>query len=52
MEGSDKGTKGGYNYFGIDDSDLEDVANPHIQGFTDSLLGKYYLSKIRDRVSS
>lgn len=52
MEGSDKGTKGGYDYFGIDDSDLEDVANPHIQGFTDSLLGKYYLSRIRDRVSS
>ena len=52
MEGSDKGTKGGYDYFGIDDSDLKDVANPHIQGFTDSLLGKYFLSQIRDRISS
>lgn len=50
MKGSDKGTKNGYRMFGIDDQDLLDTANPHLQGFTNSQLGQYYLNQRANQI--
>ena len=52
MKGSDKGTKNGYRMFGIDDKDLLEAANPHLQGFTNSQLGRYYLEQISKQIRS
>lgn len=50
MKGSDKGTKNGYRMFGVDDQDLLDAADPHLQGFTNSQLGQYYLNQRADQI--
>lgn len=50
MKGSDKGTKNGYRMFGVDDQDLLDAADPHLQGFTNSQLGQYYLTQRANQI--
>lgn len=50
MKGSDKGTKNGFRYFGVDDSDLRAIAKPRAEGFKDTTLGSYYYDNIKRKI--
>jgi hypothetical protein len=50
MKGSDKGTKNGFRYFGVDDSDLQAIAKPRAEGFKNTTLGSYYYDNIKRKI--